>query len=83
MAIFAEQQNLGVSDGNLLCGDMTGQHSKWSFINDVTALRVSNIFNVSVLELVLELKSVALEEGIKNCSNLREVFMDNPSPDLT
>ena len=39
MAIFAEQQNLGISDGNLLCGDMTGQHSKWSFINDDTTLR--------------------------------------------
>ena len=28
MAVFAAQQNLGLSDGNLLCGDMTGQHSK-------------------------------------------------------
>ena len=28
MAVFATQQNLGLSEGNLLCGDMTGQHSK-------------------------------------------------------
>jgi hypothetical protein len=27
MAVFAAEQNLGISDGNLLCGDMTGQHS--------------------------------------------------------
>jgi len=28
MAIFTSQPNLGLSDGNLICGDMSGQHSK-------------------------------------------------------
>ena len=30
LAIFGSgQQNLGLSEGNLICGDMTGQHSKF------------------------------------------------------
>ena len=33
MAVFAAQQNLGLSDGNLLCGDMTGQHSELHFLS--------------------------------------------------
>ena len=28
MAVFSSQNDLGLSEGNLLCGDMTGQHSK-------------------------------------------------------
>ena len=28
LAIFSKNQKLGLSEGNLLCGDMTGQHSK-------------------------------------------------------
>ena len=27
-AIFTTKQNLGLSEGNLLCGDMSGQHGK-------------------------------------------------------
>ena len=27
MAVFARTPNLGLSEGNLICGDMTGQHS--------------------------------------------------------
>lgn len=30
LAIFASQkQNLGLSEGNLICGDMTGQHGEY------------------------------------------------------
>ena len=28
MAVFASQNDLGLSEGNLLCGEMTGQHSE-------------------------------------------------------
>jgi hypothetical protein len=28
LAVFTTTANLGLSEGNLLCGDMTGQHSK-------------------------------------------------------
>ena len=28
LAIFASQPKLGLSEGNLICGDMTGQHSE-------------------------------------------------------
>ena len=28
LAIFTKKQDIGLSEGNLLCGDMTGQHSK-------------------------------------------------------
>ena len=31
LAIFTKKQDLGLSEGNLLCGDMTGQHSKYDF----------------------------------------------------
>ena len=30
-AIFTTRQNLGLSEGNLLCGDMSGQHGKTRF----------------------------------------------------
>ena len=36
MAVFTKQQNLGLSEGNLLCGDMTGQHSKYNYGGEYT-----------------------------------------------
>ena len=33
MAIISKQQDIGLSQGNLLCGDMTGQHSEWKNMN--------------------------------------------------
>ena len=46
MAIISKQQDIGLSQGNLLCGDMTGQHSEWKNMNET--LFMQHILPLSV-----------------------------------
>ena len=57
MAVFTKQQNLGLSEGNLLCGDMTGQHSKYNNCGKY-AIDLQNVQNKT--QLIFKSRRVSL-----------------------
>ena len=46
LAIFAGQNRLGLSEGNLICGDMTGQHGNTLFQGQKNVLYKKSNANV-------------------------------------